>query len=205
MKEKKRSGEFSFQKGNCCSLIVCSDPTKHRIKSKNTQQELQELEKEISQPCWLFYILSPSCCMIQWSLNPLPLSSATTISIMDPLLLNCNQFSYQWRIVWKEQITSASWHGKKPQLVQDWVLQYALSWAAAPSSSQADVAMWLSTYCSLLSRAPESKSPINGADRPLYLHTWFIWHQICWKSFQKTAVLPLRVLTQFVSVTFCRR
>jgi len=49
--------------------------------------------------------------------------------------------------------------------------KYALSWAAAPSSSQADVAMWLSTYCSLLSRAPESKSPINGADRPLYLHT----------------------------------
>jgi len=32
-------------------------------------------------------------------------------------------------------------------------------------------AMRLSTYCPLLSQAPESKPPINGADRPLYLHT----------------------------------
>ncbi len=172
MKEKKRNGEFSFQKGNCCSLIVCSDPTMHRIKSKNTQRELQELEKEISQPCWHFYILSPSCCMMQWSLNPLPLSRATTNAITDALLLNCNQFSYRWRFIWKEQITSASWHGEKPQLVQDWVLQYALSWASSSiilTSRCGNVAVHLLFFAQSSSRVQVSNQWCRQASLSPYM------------------------------------
>lgn len=177
----------------------------HRIKSKNTQRELQELEKETSQPCWLFYILSPSCCMMQWSLNPLPLSRATTNAITDALLLNCNQFSYWWRIVWKEKITSASWHGEKPQLVQDWVLQYALSWAAAPSSSQANLQCGcpLTVLCSVKLQSPSLQSMVQTG-LSISIHDLFDIKYVG-RAFKKNGVLPLRVLMQFVSVTFCRQ